>query len=194
MWSMSGLNMRGREPVSIYAMLLMACVAAAPVRAAVLDEIPGVRVVGQGIYRFFGMRIYEARLWATPAGVHPDTPYALELTYFHDIARRRFVDTSIDEMQRIQGQLAPETTERWRAAMERAFVDIRSGERMLAVFRGADGVRFFHNDQLTADIKDPAFAQAFAAIWLSPATRDPALRAALLGTARPPESSTRKEP
>ena len=48
-----------------------------------------------------------------------------------------------------------------------------------------EGVRFYVGDTLQHVVKDDAFAKAFFAIWLDPRTRNPQLRAQLLGEAKP---------
>jgi hypothetical protein len=147
-------------------------------------QLPDAQAVGHGVFRYFGFRIYDAELWSPTGRWVPAQPYALVLRYHHDIGKARFIDTSIDEMVRSMGGKANAATlAGWRAAMERSFVDIRAGEQMAALFLPGQGVRFFHGDAPTAEIADPAFADAFAGIWQGKACRDPGLRAALLGQA-----------
>ncbi|MNC84230.1 hypothetical protein D3C75_1386630 [compost metagenome] len=47
------------------------------------------------------------------------------------------------------------------------------------------GVRFYAGTQLQHEVRDHDFARAFFAIWLDPRTRNPELRAQLLGAAAP---------
>jgi hypothetical protein len=152
------------------------------------EQLPDARLVGRGVFRYFGFRIYDAELWSPSGALSSGQPYALVLTYHHDIDKARFIDTSVDEIVRTQGGKASASQlAAWRQLMALAFVDIRAGEQMAALFRPGQGVRFFHDSQQTADVDDPAFAAAFAGIWLSKGSRDPALRAALLGnTGTPP--------
>jgi hypothetical protein len=71
--------------------------------------------------------------------------------------------------------------DRWRQAMVEAFPNVRKGDRITGVFRPGEGAQFFHNGRLTAMVADPEFARAFFSIWLDPKTREPKLRAALIG-------------
>ena len=65
--------------------------------------------------------------------------------------------------------------------MRKAFPDVKGGDHITGVYRPAVGVEFFHQGQSTGVIGDLDFARAFFSIWLDPATREPKLRAALLG-------------
>ena len=67
--------------------------------------------------------------------------------------------------------------------MTQAFPDVNPGERLTGLFWPDEGVRFFHNGRLRADIADAEFARKFFAIWLSPKSSQPKLRLALLGSA-----------
>ncbi|WP_227460750.1 chalcone isomerase family protein [Cupriavidus pauculus] len=161
------------------------------------DALPHAQMIGQGDYRWLGMRIYEAQLWtgqpsaslvsavpADPASVL-DAPLALRLVYARDIGAQRLVDTSIDEIVRMQGHsLSGATLQRWRDALSRVMVDVRAGDRLTGVYLPNQGARFYANDRATGQIDDPALARAFFSIWLGPATRDPGLRQKLLGLAR----------
>ncbi|MGO4763348.1 chalcone isomerase family protein [Cupriavidus sp. 2KB_3] len=155
------------------------------------DALPQAQMIGQGDYRWFGMRIYDAQLWRgqPPASNNPadvfDAPFALRLIYARDIRAQRLADTSIEEIQRIHGNSLSETTvERWRHALSRVLVDVRAGDRLTGVYSPTQGARFYANDRETGQIDDPVLAHAFFAIWLGPLTRDPALRQKLLGLAR----------
>lgn len=155
------------------------------------DALPQAHMIGQGEYRWVGMRIYEAQLWrgqprisSDPAGVL-DAPFALRLIYARDIHAQRLVDTSIEELQRIHGNsLSESTVDQWRQVLSRVLVDVRAGDRLTGVYAPMLGARFFANDRETGQITDPVLARAFFSIWLGPSARDPALRQKLLGLAR----------
>jgi hypothetical protein len=163
------------------AILLFAMLAALMPAARALDGIASDwRMIGQGEMRWFGFQLYNARLWAPPAGWSIDGAYALELRYARDIPAQRLVQASIEEMQRLGGTDAQRLA-RWRAALEQVFPDVRPGEVIVGVHRPQAGAEFYHQGRLTGRIDDPEFARAFFAIWLDPRTREPALRARLLG-------------
>ncbi|KDP87294.1 hypothetical protein CF70_002115 [Cupriavidus sp. SK-3] len=172
------------------AVALIMTILCAPVLAAAgwRADVQPARLSGEGEFRVFGFRLYTAQLWSARLPLAPQAPFALQLTYDRSIKRERLVETSLDEMKRIgsAGGTAPgpQQLERWRAHMALAFVDVRPGDTLTGVFVPGKGVRFYAGEQLTADIDDPDFAQAFFSIWLDPATRAPALRQRLLGLTR----------
>lgn len=148
---------------------------------------PTWRVQGEGEMRWFGLSIYAARLW-TPADAllasvtngRTEATFALELTYARDIAGSSLVSTSIDELNRL-GWRDEATLQRWREALAIVFPDVRVGERIIGVREPAGGAVFYHQDRVTGRLADPELASAFFGIWLDPRTREPKLRARLLG-------------
>jgi Chalcone isomerase-like len=72
----------------------------------------------------------------------------------------------------------------WTADLKKAFPDVKSGDKLTGVYLPKIGTRFFFNSRLTAEINDPAFGDAFFAIWLDEKAKRPELRRALLGSAK----------
>lgn len=156
--------------------------ARAPVEVA--GEWPAPRLHGQGRLRYFGLHVYDIRLWTGLPALAPDdwprTPLALEIEYARSLVGRLIAERSLEEMER-SGPIAPEQSRRWLAQMMSLFPDVKAGDRITGVQRPGDGARFFVNARLRGDVRDADFAQRFFGIWLGPATSEPALRAALLG-------------
>ncbi|MNT77935.1 hypothetical protein D3C72_2171120 [compost metagenome] len=73
----------------------------------------------------------------------------------------------------------------WRGQMLQAFVDVEPGSRITGVHLPGQGARFYVGRELKHEVRDQEFARAFFAIWLDPRTRNPELRAQLLGAAAP---------
>lgn len=163
-------------------------------QSTVVREVPtvaaGWRMQGEGEMRWFGLLIYSARLWApegkpvpvTTTGVPPaNHSFALELTYARQIAGTRLVDTSIDELKRL-GERDDARLQRWRDALSLVFPDVQEGERIIGLREPNGGAQFYHQGKLTGRLDDPELASAFFGIWLDARTRDPVLRARLLGS------------
>ncbi|WHS62840.1 chalcone isomerase family protein [Pseudomonas sp. G2-4] len=145
-------------------------------------SLPGARLVGQADFTWYGFEVYQARLWSAALRPGLETTFALELDYRRSINKQTLVETSLDEMQRIIGApLEAGRLDAWRGHMNRAFVDVKPGSRITGVFLPGWGCRFYVNEQLSHVVADPAFAQAFFAIWLDPDTRDKKSRNQLLG-------------
>lgn len=140
------------------------------------------RQLGSSKLRFFGLSIYDAALWAPPglaASSYTSSPFALELRYLRSLSGTAIAQRSLDEMRR-GGTLAPATETQWLNIMRSAFPDVQTGDRITGVNRPQQGVRFYLNGQLKADVNDPAFADRFFGMWLAPWTSEPAMRLALL--------------
>ena len=149
----------------------------------VAREWPQARLVGSGRLRFMGLRIYDARLWSPtrPGFDDWDTqPLALELQYARKLVGAQIAERSLEEMRR-QGPIDPTRAQRWLAAMQDTFPDVRDGDRLTGLHLPGTAARFFHNGTPRGEWPDPLKARLFFGIWLSPQTSDPSLREALLG-------------
>ncbi|MNO94678.1 hypothetical protein D3C76_863030 [compost metagenome] len=154
------------------------------------EAIPDAHLLGSGDMRIFGFSVYRAQFWTPrlnagqPLGA--DVPFALELTYSRAVSRDDLVEASIKEIRRLSpNSLNSELMARWEREMQQAFVDVRAGDRITGVYQPGEGARFYVGENLKHVVKDDAFAKAFFAIWLDPRTRNPELRAQLLGAAKP---------
>ena len=141
------------------------------------------RLQGEIRFRYWGFHVYDAQLWVRPdfdAQRPLEHPLALSLIYARELKARDIAERSVEEIER-QTAVTPEQARAWMAHMERAFVDIRPGDRLTGVFRPQDGAAsFFFNGRPTAEVRDAVFAPLFFGIWLSPRTSEPGMRRALL--------------
>jgi hypothetical protein len=146
--------------------------------------LPGARLSGEGRFRYFGLHIYDARLWR-PSGSSGTAevgaqPLALELIYARALSGQAIAERSLEEMRRV-GSVPAEQGQAWLNAMRAAFPDVRAGDRLLGLYQPGAAVRFFLNGQPTREVGDAEFGRLFFGIWLSPRTSAPDLRRALLG-------------
>lgn len=156
------------------------------------EALPHARLLGQGDFRWLGLRLYTARLWvdtdwpkhspAMTTAPWQDHRFVLALDYHRRIRRDQFVDASLEEIARI-GEPPSTASQRlaWQAAMQQAWQDVQPGDQLCGLHLPGQGCRFYSRHRHLADIPDAHFAQAFFAIWLHARTRDAALRRQLLG-------------
>ncbi len=144
-------------------------------------------LVGTGALRFFGFKAYDAYLWSGEASTVPNanpllskTLFALEIDYTTSIKADDIANVSLVEMARLRS-LSDVQIKAFTAELKKAFPDVKSGDKLTGVQVPKQGTRFFFNGRLTAEINDPAFGDAFFAIWLDEKTKQPGLRKALLG-------------
>jgi Chalcone isomerase-like len=147
------------------------------------SRMPDATRLGGGDLRFLGLKIYRADLYAPPHAAPQrmfETPFALRLTYAREISGGSIAERSMSEIERL-GLGTPEQRAHWRSAMTRLFPDVAAGDTLAGLYRPGRGAQFFKNGSALGNVDDPDFAWAFFSIWLSPETRVPELRRALLG-------------
>ena len=136
---------------------------------------------GSGTLRWFGLEIYRATLWAPPSvEAQSDQPFALAIRYSRALSGERLVRTSLDEMRRL-GTADEATLQNWEQLLRQAFPDVEAGDVIVGVNIPSVGVEFHHGDRPSGVIRDQAFADAFFSIWFDERTREPGLRAQLIG-------------
>jgi hypothetical protein len=166
--------------------VVLACLPAAatstslPLPGAVSGVLPEAKLVGQGTLRWLGFHVYDAALWARGTAWSEDAPFALDIRYARRIAGEQLAATSIEEMRRMR--LGDEQQlRRWEQMMKRIFPDVAPGDRLIGVHWPGRGAEFYSAERLLDQVADVDFARAFFAIWLDPRTREPGLRATLIG-------------
>lgn len=164
-------------------LLLLACSALAT------PLLPGSQLQGEATLRYFGFRVYHAKLWTLPDFQAPqvlDHSLVLELEYFRALKGQALAERALAEM-RLAGPIDEDQAQRWLDAMRRIFPDVKAGDRISALHLPGQGARFWHHDRPCGQLNDAAFARLFFSIWLAPTSSEPDMRLALLGpTALPP--------
>lgn len=151
-------------------------------------EIPQARLAGEGTFRWFGLKIYDARFWVGDKGYVASaptaSPYALDLRYARHLVGAKIAESSQDEMKKLNLG-SPEKRAAWRAQMDKIFPDVEEGTHITGVYLPNKGIRFYRDGTQIGEVMDPEFAAAFFAIWLNPKTSAKSLRDALLTDAAP---------
>ena len=152
-------------------------------RAECAPELAGLQLRGEGRFRYFGLSIYDARLWSAEpldAAKWAEQPLTLELQYQRSLVGREIAKRSLAEMRR-QAAIPDAQAQAWLQEMEAAFPDVQAGDRISGQHEPGAAARFFFNGQPRRRIADAQFARLFFGIWLSPQTSEPKLREQLLG-------------
>ena len=176
---------------SAYGLSVAASALAQGRREAVPDEVaqalPGALWSGSARLRFWGIDVYDARLWVAPGFTverFDRHGLALELTYLRDLSRSAIAERSLAEMRRA-GDIRPELAQRWQAALLDAVPEVRAVERLTGLHQPGVGALFWHNGRPRPAVPDPEFSRLFFGIWLSQATSEQQMRSALLSRLPP---------
>jgi hypothetical protein len=169
---------------------LMLCVSSAnaasdAVPAHIGRELGDARLSGQGSFRWFGLKIYDARLWVEKDGFQADQPVSaklvLDLGYARDLYGKRIAQSSIDEIRQLGfGNVLQHQI--WLEKMTALFPDVHEGTHISGVHLPGRGARFYLDGNLLGEIDDAEFARAFFSIWLDERTSAAKLREQLLAS------------
>ena len=154
--------------------------------AEVAAELADSRMHGAGRLTWFGLSVYDARLWAGErfsAAQFEREPLALELQYARTLQGKQIAERSLAEMQRF-GVIAEADAARWLAFMTQLFPDVARGDRLTGIHRPLEAARFYFNGKLLGEVRETDFARRFFGIWLAPTTSEPRLRQQLIGGAQ----------
>jgi len=174
---------RGKAAMAAAAFCATAIFAPAPAAAdeAWRAALPQAQPLGGGDLTWFGLRIYNATLWAAQRPFDGTQPFALQLSYYRSIRRTRLVSTSMDEIRRLNHSVPAATLARWQGLLANTFVDVVAGDQLVGVYQPGRGMQLYDSHHLLAQLDDAELARAFFDIWLHPDTRDQGLRRQLLG-------------
>ncbi len=163
---------------TIFALLILFAIPSVYAEAKDLTRELGLQRYGSGELRRFGFLIYEAQLWGVSNATNPvQPPMALQLTYKREIAGKKIVEASVDQMRALganESQL-----DAWAAAMSGIFPDVKPGDQLVGIYRPGSAT-FIYNNREIGEVRDPDFARLFFGIWLDPRTSEPRLREKLL--------------
>ena len=136
---------------------------------------------GEGLFNWTVFKLYRARLYVSGQHYDATPPFILELSYLRTLPSEMIVSASVDELKRLREPSA-ETLQAWSEALHRIVPNVTLDDRLVGCFVPGEGITFYSAHERLGEIPDPAFAEAFAAIWLDPDTRSGSLREALLGS------------
>lgn len=164
------------------AMLLMCALSASAqgLPEMVARDVMGLSLRGEAVMRFFGLKVYDVRLWTQMKAFSHADPFAIELVYDMTLNGKDIAERSVKEM-RVQGISDETKLRRWGDEMTKIFPDIKKGDALIGVSLPGKEARFYSREKLIATVPDPEFAKAFFDIWVSEKSSEPKLRLKLLG-------------
>jgi hypothetical protein len=148
----------------------------------VAREISQARLQGKGAFSYFGLAIYDAKLWVGSSfnkSTFDQHELALELQYRRSLDGEKIAEKSLSEIQK-QGAVNADVAKDWLAQMTQAFPNVKNGDRITGIYKPGESAVFYFNGQRRLEVRDAEFARRFFGIWLSPRSSAPQLRQALL--------------
>jgi hypothetical protein len=154
-----------------------------PTPAHIAQEIAEARLIGEGQFRWFGFKVYDAQLWAGSidfqASSRGTEKFALDFRYALSLQGEKIAQSGIREIEKL-GFGTPQQRQRWLHDMEDCFPDVETGTHLTGIFKPGIGASFYRDGGKTCDVHDAEFGTAFFAIWLDPRTTAGKLREQLL--------------
>ncbi|CZF84202.1 chalcone isomerase family protein [Grimontia marina] len=158
---------------------------ASPKTQASTDDWVWWKSVGSASLSWGFWKIYDSEL-RTPSGAFvPATgePLALVITYSRDIDADDLLDATVEQWEHLG--FSNQQIKGWLPQMQNVWPDVKEGDRLIYVLSEDKGQFFYQprNGKASASgtLNTSDIANAFSAIWLSPATAYPSLRLALIG-------------
>ena len=142
--------------------------------------VPAAELVGKGRMTYLGFKVFDAELYAPNGTYRSNAPFALKLTYLRNFKGEKIAESSIDEIKR-QGGVSAKQLQNWGNQMRAIFPNVAAGQSITGVRTTNGSSVFYLGGRKLGTISDPAFTKRFFAIWLGNNTRNPQLRAKLVG-------------
>ncbi len=148
-------------------------------------------VVGQAQLSWLFFDVYQSEL-LSPKGKYLVTqdvtphPVALRIKYQRDISQKQLLDATAEQWQKMGYPRIKNTT--WIEVLSGIFPSIEDGDELVYVTDGTAGTFYYNRGTkkmlVVGNINDEELNDAFLAIWLSPKSEYPKLRAQLIGANR----------
>jgi hypothetical protein len=151
------------------------------VKSSFAGDFDNLKVIGKTPLSFLGFKLYDIELRGESSEFFYDQKLAIRIIYNKNFSKEELINTSIDEICRINSLKKEDIEMIYRKNFAKLFVDVKKGDTKIAIFNPKFGLEFYYNDQLTGKINDVVFARRFIDIWLSDKARFKKVRDILIG-------------
>lgn len=169
---------------SVWALLFLLLVPAAPVHAAQLfpalqKAMPQAEKVGAHAYTAFFLPVYDIALYAPDGVMRNEKPHALSIRYALALEAADIISRSVEEMKR--QNIDEATLEQWKNKLQAFIPDVEEGTVLAALHLPGQQTIFYKDGRVLGAVKDPRFGPVYMGIWLAENTSEPTMRKELLG-------------
>ncbi|MDO8860333.1 chalcone isomerase family protein [Haliea sp. E1-2-M8] len=139
-----------------------------------------LQMVGEARLNVMFFSVYDSRLYTEDGRYQQDQrPLRLEIEYLRKIKAKALVEQTDAEWDHLQ--VAHERRDAWLKELTALWPDVGKNDVIALELDADNRSTFYFNGEKLGMMEDADFGAYFVAIWLSPDTSRPALRAALLG-------------
>ncbi|MGI4860118.1 MAG: chalcone isomerase family protein [Janthinobacterium lividum] len=147
------------------------------------EQVAAARLSGAATMHRYGRPVYAVKLFIDPGTFSPEDltreSFALDFDYVKPCAGAGIADDIRSQMTDM-GIASPAQIRAWHERLRALLPDLGITDHLTAVFQPERGTLFYRNGEPVGAIPGHAFARAYFAIWLNPASTVPGLRAQLL--------------
>ncbi len=150
-----------------------------PLPAPVQSQAPGIRPLGRGRQRLWGIHVYDATLWVVGDRFLPAEPHALDVEAGKNVSADTLVKASIDEMSRLKLGNASQLVA-WRQELKRLMPSVRPGDQVVVFCPSEAKTLVYYNGRSQGEVDDAALCPAIMNVWLHPKSQSKEMRKSLL--------------
>jgi hypothetical protein len=150
-----------------------------PLPALVQSQAPGIRPLGRGRQRVWGVHVYDATLWVVGDRFIPAEPHALDVEASRSVSADTLVRTSMAEMSRLKLGNASQLMA-WRQELNRLMPSVRPGDQVVVFCPNEAKTLMYYNGRSQGEVDDPTLCPAIMNVWLHPASQSKEMRKSLL--------------
>jgi len=145
------------------------------------NDFNNLQLIGKAPLTFLGLKFYDIELKGESHEFSYNQKLAIRIIYNKSFSKEELINTSIDEICRINSLQRQDIEAVYREKFDKIFVDVKKGDEKIAIYDPKFGLMLYYNNQLTGKINDIIFAKRFIDIWLSDKARFKKVRNILVG-------------
>ena len=145
------------------------------------EDFSNLKTMGKTPLSFLGFKLYDIELRTEKPEFSYDQKLEIRINYNKHFSKKELVETSINEICRINSLKKEDIEQLYKSRFEELFVDVKEGDEKIAIYDPKFGLELYYNGQLTGKINDVLFAKRFIDIWLSEKASFKKVRNTLVG-------------
>lgn len=168
---------------SALAMMLLSITLPASAQASnVSSTLSNFEQVGEARLKVMFWNVFDAALYSQSGSYNENEAFALTLTYLRPLKGEKIVDATMEEIRRLAtSTISDAQLQDWNTRLNKIIPDVSKGMSITGVRTPEGFTELYVGDDKKGSFDDVAFTDAFFSIWLGEDTKEPVLRAKLIG-------------